>query len=92
MYMPGFTAEASLDKTGQYYRRMLSLASAQATEVIRPAQRCSGPGVPVPNEAEFYDCMERCLPVGHYSGCYSGCCMKATGTKSRPGTPCCYVP
>jgi hypothetical protein len=80
MSMPGFTAEASLDKTSGYYHSAHAFTEAGGN-ALRPAQRCCAPEPHPPLMPWGFgwrcnaECQERCrrwCPQGDL-GCFVDC-------------------
>lgn len=80
--MPGFTAEASLDRTKKYYH--WRVAPAPTNGGVYP-QWC-GLIKGWRQEDQYIDCIIRCRSGGGtYSGCQRTCCRQLTGSF------CCYI-
>lgn len=82
MSMPGFTAEASLDRTEKRYRRRM--AAARADRGLYP-QWC-GLIKGWMQEEQYISCITRCRSGGGtVPACKRTCCRLLTGSS------CCYI-
>jgi hypothetical protein len=82
MSLPGFTAETSLDKTKEHYRRAVSPAHTNGGVYPEWCGLIQG----WRQEERYIDCIMRCRSAGGtVSGCKSACCRQLTGSS------CCYI-
>ncbi len=87
MNIPGFTAEASINREKKYYSQRIVLAhtNGYVYPQWKEPEDC-GVIAGWKQEDRFASCMVQCRSWGGtYSGCYSGCCKQLTGHY------CCYI-